>query len=147
MKKIYFFVAVCLFSCLNLYCDCEEVYPYDEYDYFPRRTVSSFTVDGGLDTIFVGRVIERAAQWKLVGATDYDWHSGTETTVDYAPFEANPDSMECGWFTVEKILEEDRSYLKITVDKNTSGRNHHAAVQINTSLYWENSINVYQDCK
>ena len=88
MKTIYFFVAVCLFSCLNLYCDCEEVYPYDEYDYYPRRTTSSFTVDGGLDSIYVGSVDGRRYQWQLTEAVDFDWHSGRETSVSFSPGES-----------------------------------------------------------
>lgn len=147
MKKIYFFVAVCLFSCLNLYCDCDEVYPYDEYDCFPRRTVSSFTVDGGLDSIYVGSMDGRRFRWQLTEAVDFEWHSCQETSVSFSPDESDPDLMECGWFSVEKGLNEERTYLIITAEKNVTGKNHHAVVRLNTSPYRTDSVVVYQDCK
>lgn len=161
MKKIYFFVALCLLASTNLYMKCYEDFSDEERPYnFFRGMKSSinFAVDGGSDSLCLCKMTADSVNdvkflWKIAGATDYDWHSAKVKETAIAPDENDSTRMDGGWFAVErtvKNLESDSAaaYLKISVEKNTTGKNRHAQVH----LYHPAScsfdyLNIYQDAK
>ncbi|MBE6332526.1 MAG: hypothetical protein E7070_09530 [Bacteroidales bacterium] len=150
MKKIYFFVAVCLFSCLNLYCDCDDDFGF----FYPNN--AAFPVEGGVDTI--SHVVHLTPyrlnlyedfNWIITGATDYDWHSSEVKSVNFQPDANDPDSIDCGWFTTKKVsLSEDVWGLRVAVRKNITGKNRHAVIRLyHDSSSSQGEVHIYQDSK
>ena len=161
MKKIYFFVALCLLASTNLYMKCYEDFSDEErpYNFFRgMKSSMNFAVDGGSDSLCLCKMTADSVNdvkflWKITGATDYDWHSAKVKETAIAPDENDSTRMDGGWFKVEKLEEKPDSiwvdsFLKIVVEKNTSGKNRHAEVHIYHPASQSSAcLDIYQDSK
>ena len=153
MKKIFYPFILCLFSSINLFCQCD----YDD-DYFYNEVESySVHMEGVEDTIII--IMNQTylflpsyredMDWTIAGATDYDWHGADVQKLALTPTPENHDSIDGGWFQAKKVGESnDWSGLFVKVEPNTTGKNRYAEV----NLYHEKAsssavVKIYQDSK
>ncbi len=144
MNKIGLFMAVVLSvlfcNCNNADLECDNLGPVERYKFF----VTDSIISGVSNSVVI----------KLDTACNYlpdDWsvhelgfeeHFGFRIShhsnnLYYACLDEKtkiPNGMECGWLKVEKIMDDGRSALKITVDQNDSGVTRIAEIGIRREM-------------
>ncbi|MBE6332006.1 MAG: hypothetical protein E7070_06850 [Bacteroidales bacterium] len=157
MKKIGYFVVLCLFMCTNLYMRCEDdILDDSKRFFFYMSQDADFTVDGGSDTLLISQFEPDSihdCHWTIMNAIDYDWHSEKIRETEIAPEDSDSTRLDGSWFKVEKLEEKSDSvlmgsFLRVAVEKNTSGKNRHAKVHLyHPASQGSACLDIYQDSK